>query len=220
MYLNFTFSIGLAIFPSLLFPKFGKYLLYSHPFHVYGAGFFVLIILLLILDFANLLINAGRSRLAVGFVLLVFSLIYIFLLFAGKPIVLFKTELFSPYRFSLNKAIPSLGHLVMLSILAAIFSNVFYRHFHILERQESKVKNYLFLTILLIIGALLISLYHIVFSHLISSSNINFETYKVLELNEFSVQVCIRILFFPVPVFLLVKVFQRVKLFRPGCIIS
>ena len=55
-------------------------------------------------------------------------------------------------------------------------------------------------------GALLISLYHIVFSHLISSSNINFETYKVLELNKFTVAgFASGFLFLLVPGFLLLK---------------
>jgi hypothetical protein len=77
---------------------------------------------------------------------------------------------------------------VLLSILAAVFSYVFYRHFPLWEKQGGKaIKNYFFLTILLIGASLLLCLYHLVFSQLISTSNINFETYKVLELNIFSI---------------------------------
>ncbi|MCX6254583.1 MAG: ATP-binding protein [Bacteroidia bacterium] len=183
------------------------------------AGVFVLIILLT-LELVKLLVSKARNLLAVSFVLLVFSLIYIFILFTGKPLVIFQTELFSPYRFSLNKFIPSLGHLVMLSILAAAFSNVFYRYFPLKVRLVGKVViNYLFLSILLIAGALLISLYHLVFSRLISTSNINFETFKVLELNMFSIAGFTSVfLLLLVPVFFLLKIFKSVKLFRTGII--
>jgi len=186
----------------------------------FWAGVFVLIILLS-LELVKLIVNMGRNRLAVCFVLLVFSLIYILILFTGKPFVLFQTELFSPYRFSLNKFIPSLGHLVLLSILAAVFSNVFYRHFPFEEQKDGNpVKNYLFLTVFLITGVLLLCLYHLVFSQLISTSNINFETYKVLELNIFSVAgFASVILLLLVPVFFLLKIFQNVKLLRTGIVI-
>jgi len=184
------------------------------------TGAFVLIILLT-LELVKLLVSKGRNSLSVCFVLLVFSLIYTLILFTGKPSVLFQTELFSPYRFSLNNIIPSLGHLVLLSILAAAFSIVFYRHFLLREQKRGKVRgNYMFLTILLIAGALLLSLYHQVFSQLISTSNINFETYKVLDLNMFSVAgFASAILLLLVPVFFLLKIFQSVKLIRTEIII-
>ncbi|MCX6325352.1 MAG: HAMP domain-containing sensor histidine kinase [Bacteroidia bacterium] len=183
--------------------------------------FAFILIILLSLELTKLLVSIGRNRLAAGFVLSIFTLIYILILFTGKPSVLFQTELFSPYRFFLNKAIPSLGHLVLLSILAAAFSNVIYRHFPLQERQGGKaVNDYLFLTILLIAGALIFSLYHLVFSQLISTSNINFETYKVLELNIFSVGgFASAILLLLVPVLFLLKVFQSVKVFRAEVII-
>jgi two-component system nitrogen regulation sensor histidine kinase NtrY len=179
------------------------------------------LIILLSLELVKLLVTRGRNLFAAGLALLVFSLIYILILITGKPLVLFQTELFSPYRFSLDKVIPSLGHLVLLSILTAAFSNVFYRHFPLKEQKAGKtVKNYIFLTLFLIPGAILLSLYHLVFSQLISTSNINFETYKVLELNMFSIAGFISaILFLVVPVFYLLKVFQAVKLFRTDVVI-
>jgi len=69
------------------------------------------------------LVSRGKGLIGVGFALIVFSMIYLFILFSGKPLSIFQTELFSPYRFSLNKVIPSLGHLLMLGILAASFFN-------------------------------------------------------------------------------------------------
>jgi len=181
---------------------------------------FVLIILLT-LDLVKLLVSKGKYLIAVGFALGVFSLIYVIILFTGKPLAIFQTELFSHYRFSLNKVIPSLGHLVVFSILAAVFSNVFYRHFPLKDRKEvSGIENYFFFSVLLLAGAFLLSIFQWVFSQLISTSNINFETYKVLELNMFSIAGFASVfLLLLVPVFYLIKIFQSVKLFRTGIII-
>ena len=184
------------------------------------TGVFVLIILLS-LELVKLIVNKGKNRLAVSSGLIVYSLIYALILFTGKPSILFQTELFSPYRFSFNFLIPSLGHLVLLSILTATFSYVFYKHFPFQEQKRgSAIKNYLLLTILLIPGALLFSLYHLVFSQLISTSNINFETYKVLDLNMFSIAgFASVILLLLVPVFFILKIFKVVKQFRQKTVI-
>jgi len=178
--------------------------------------FVFILLILLSLELAKLLVNMGRNRLAVGFVLLVFSLIYILILITGRPSVLFQTELFSPYRFSFNNVIPSLGHMVLISILSACFSYFIYSHFPFQERSRGKrVKDYLFLTILMIFGAFLFSCCNLIFSQLISNSNINFETYKVLELNVFSVAgFASVILLVLVPVLFMLKAFQIVKQFR------
>ena len=75
----------------------------------------------------------------------------------------------------------------MLGILAVAFSTVLYRYFPVKERKERKsAENFLFLSVLLMTGALILSVFQWIFSQLISTSNINFETYKVLELNMFS----------------------------------
>ncbi|MDO9579322.1 MAG: HAMP domain-containing sensor histidine kinase [Bacteroidales bacterium] len=179
------------------------------------ASVFVLIILL-ILRLVKFLTKRNRSLLAVGLALSVFSLIYIFILLTGKPFVLFQTELFSPYRFSLNAVIPSLGHLLLLSILGAIFSSVFYRYITFRERTAvNTYKNYLLLFIFLILGALLLNIFHLIFSQLISASNINFETYKVLELSMFSMAgFASAFLLLLVPVFFLLKLFQSFRLLR------
>ncbi len=176
------------------------------------TGAFVMIILL-ILEFVKLLAKRNKGRFAVGFVLMVFIMIYLLVLLTNKPTVFFQTELFSPYRFSLNDAIPSLGHLFLLSVLAAVFSGVFFRLYPLTEREvKSGALNYLFLTSFLVAGALLISLFHGIFSQLISTSNINFETYKVLDLSLFSVAGFVSMFFLLlVPVFFLMKTFQCVK---------
>jgi len=184
------------------------------------AGAFVLIILLSF-KLVKLLVTKGKNLAGIGLALTVFTLIYLIILFTGKPMSIFQTELFSPYRFTLNKAIPSLGHLLMLGILVAAFSTILFRHFPIKERKESRGKsNYLLLSVSLMGGALILCLYQWIFSQLISTSNINFETYKVLELNVFSAAGFASVfLLLLVPVFYLFKIFQCVKPFSSGTII-
>jgi len=175
--------------------------------------FFILIILLSI-ELVRFLIERDKNVLALSSVLFLFTLFYFFFLYTGKPRVLFQTELFSPYRFSLNSFIPSLGHLLILTILAGTLSGLFFRYFTLPPRlPEYRRKNILFLSFSLIASVLLLSLYHYVFSHLISTSNINFETYKVLELSIFSiVGFGSLFLFLLVPLLFLLKIFQSINL--------
>jgi two-component system nitrogen regulation sensor histidine kinase NtrY len=183
--------------------------------------FVFILLILLSLELAILLVNVGKKQLAAGFILLVFSLIYILILISGKPSVFFQTELFSPYRFSFNNVIPSLGHLVLISILSACFSYFIYSHYPLQERQRGeRIKDYIFLSIWMISGAFLFSFCNLIFSQLISNSNINFETYKVLKLNAFSIAgFASVILLVLVPVLFMLKVFKIVKQFRKETVI-
>ena len=184
------------------------------------TGVFILIILLS-LELVKILAGKGKSLIAVVSAFLIFSLFYVLILVTGKPSVLFQTELFSPYRFSSNNVIPSLGHLLLLSILAAVLSNIFFRHFPLSGySKDNGGKKFMFLSALMIAGALLFSLFHQIFSSLISISNINFETYKVLELNMFSIAGFVSaFLLLLIPVVFLLKVLQSVKNYRTGIIL-
>jgi two-component system nitrogen regulation sensor histidine kinase NtrY len=179
-------------------------------------------ILLLILEIAKVIFLSGRNRIAVWFVLVMFLILYGLFLITGKPHVLFQTELFSPYRFSFNTIIPSLGHLLLLSILIATFSSVFSKYFKIPELAGgSKVRNYLLLTLLLIPGVIFTAIYHLVFSQMISISNINFETYKILDINMFSVAGFISaILLVILPFFYMLKIFSSARQISPGIAIA
>jgi two-component system, NtrC family, nitrogen regulation sensor histidine kinase NtrY len=201
---DFLFSLS---FPEI---KVKTYFIFL-PLLLWGTSFVLLI--LLILDLSKYLVDRKRRVLATSLVLVCFSLIYSFLLFTGKPLVLFQTELFSPYIFSLNTVIPSLGHLLILSILAATFANFFYRYFPSAEPAYGTAgKKYMVITLLLIPGTLLICLYHVILARMISISNINFETYKVLEINKFSGAGFISaILLVLVPVLYYLKIFQSLK---------
>ena len=69
-------------------------------------------------------------------------------------------------------------------------------------------------------GALILSFYQWIFSQLISTSNINFETYKVLELNIFSLAGFVSLfLFLLVPLLWFIKIFRNEEEYSPGTII-
>ena len=118
-----------------------------------------------------------------------------------------RTGLFSPYNFSLNNFIPSLGHLFLLSILASILGYIFFAYFPFSRFKKQPVGDYLVIVLTIGFSALLISLINNTFAKLITDSNINFETYKVLKLNFYSIAGFLSIiLLLLVPVFLLLKV--------------
>jgi signal transduction histidine kinase len=212
-------SDGTYLF-SLVFPvvKSNTFFIFI-PLILWGAVF--LLVLLLTLELVKIQIGFRRNILAVTGCFLIFTLIYGLVLLTGKPEVIFRTGLFSPYIFSLNSIIPSLGHLVLFSILAAVFSYGFNRHYP-LEQLQSKnqSRNYFILTLLFIASSLLFCLFQMLFSQLIHDSNINFETYKVLKLNFFSAAgYASVILLLLVPLFLLLKIFQLTRELKFNAII-
>lgn len=168
-----------------------------------------IVIMVLLFRIVSMLDRHKKTWWAVLFLMVSFVIIYLLLLLSGKPSVLYQLELFSQYKFSLTDFIPSLGHLLILSILLAVFSGVYYKICPLKDISgDSEPKSYLSLTLLLILAATLISLYHLVFSNLVSSSNINFETYKVLELDIFSILGFVSLFFLiTVPALFMLRIF-------------
>ena len=170
----------------------------------------LVLIILLTLEVVKMLTIGGNNIAGVITCLAIFAAIYGIVTFAQEPSVLYRTGLFSPYTFSLGSFIPSLGHLLLISILAAVFSYVFYKHFPINEiGRERSPAGILVLSSLLIAGTFMISFFHIIFSTLVSDSNINFETYKVLKISFYSiVGFSSIILLLLVPLLIIRKVFH------------
>lgn len=169
-------------------------------------------ILLLILTAAAARQLAGRMKPAVmlSIVFVFFAAICAFMFITEKPAVFFRTELFSPFVYSMNSLIPSLGHLMVISILAALFSYLFsvYMPLKTLKAGTAS-KESLSLYLLMIPAALLFLLYNKIFVHLVYNSNINFETYKVQTLDSYSIAGYFTlILLFLVPFFYLFRVFR------------
>jgi two-component system, NtrC family, nitrogen regulation sensor histidine kinase NtrY len=196
---------------SLVFPpgRQESYLI-ALPVILYAAAFVLL--LLLILE-AAAFFNSRRNNLAgVSISFFVLFLIYFLFLVFRKPLVFQETELFSPYRFTLNGFLPSLGHLFLLSILATIFANIFYRYFPMKSlSQEKPVISYFILTILMFSTLILLGIINYIFQQLVSGSNINFEPYKVLELSVYSL-----IGFFSIILLFLVEILFMLKVVKIG----
>jgi len=200
---------------SLLFPavkeKTGYILI---PLVSWTVTFFLIILLLL--EIVKELVKRGKPKTSFSLLLLLFLSFYFLFLFTSRPSVFFRTELFSPFRFSLNSFVPSLGHLLLLSILSSVFAGVFFRYFPFTEKVSSMgVRSKLYLSGFLLGGALLVSLYHFFFSKLISISNINFEAYKVLEMSIFTATGFFSLfLLMLVPVLFLLQVLRRFIQFK------
>ncbi len=184
------------------------------PLSLWALAFLAIIYLALCLSRCLAFRQREIQAMAVPFI--IFLAVYLFVLLLKKPLVLFQTDLFSPYRYTMNGFIPSLGHLLIFAIMISVQAHIVYT---VLKRSdrffETDRTKWFTLSLLLIPGALLLSLYHIVFSHLIFDSTINFETFRVLELDIFSLTgFVIILLLFCVPFLYLLKVFRAKKL--PG----
>jgi two-component system, NtrC family, nitrogen regulation sensor histidine kinase NtrY len=178
------------------------------PLSLWTAAFVMMI--LLTFQIVKLLSSKGKVIHSLILAPIVFSLIYIFILLSEKPLSMYHTELFSPYLFTLNKFIPSPGHLAILSILLSAFAVILFRYLPLKQRNnENKTSNYFLLSCLMTAGAAILCVYQWIFSQLISESNINFETYKVLELSIFSLIGMLSILLLLIfPVLYFLKIFR------------
>ncbi len=158
---------------------------------------------------------AGKGRPGTGILLclLIFLALYMLILWLKKPASVFETGLFSPYIFSLNTLIPSLGHLLIISILSFILALISFKHIPgKYQGGKNSSAGTITMMVLIAAGAVMISLFHSLFSQLVSDSNINFETYKVLKLSFFSfVGFVTVILLSLVPLYLVLIVFRIYK---------
>ncbi len=205
---------------SLLYPAAkGKTLFITIPLLLWGISFFLLLCLTLYL--ANYLAARNRQTTALISSVIIFSAVYLIILVARKPAILFQTDLFTPYRYTMNALIPSLGHLAVLSILLSLISYLFFRYLPGNGKfMKTKKPVFFRLAIILLPGAVLFTLYHLVYSHLIFNSNINFETFKVLDLDLFSLTafICLALLFC-VPFLYVLKVFRTYKQAEPKSVL-
>jgi signal transduction histidine kinase len=205
---------------SLIFPleKDINYLIVI-PLIMWSISFFLII--LLTVEFSLSLVRRKKFLSAFFVPVAVFSIIYSVFLFFGKPAVFFQTDLFSPYNFTLSEFIPSLGHLFLIAVLLAIISWIFYISFPLPGQERGRNADVnLSVVPLFLAGAVLLAVYHFVFSKLIFTSNINFEPFKVLELSVSTVfGISSMILLLLVPLLFFMKVFAAAKFVSPGVIV-
>jgi two-component system, NtrC family, nitrogen regulation sensor histidine kinase NtrY len=205
---------------SLIFPEKRKSTSFIYiPFVLWSAAFIIIIFLLF--ELVKFLIAGNRKLLAAVLVPLLFVLIYLLVLSGNKSAVISLTSLFSVQLFSLNSVVPSLGHLLVMSILLASFSYIYFRYFELRDAESTRGgRDYLLLTILLTVASLLFTACCVIFAHVVSDSNINFETYRILEINGFSLAAFSAVvLLMIVPLLYMIKVLDIIKKFRKKTII-
>jgi signal transduction histidine kinase len=155
------------------------------PLFLWAISF--LLIIYSSVTLVKLLSEKGHKTAGMIMNVIIFLGVYLFVLLLRKPSILFSTGLFSPYKYSMNEFIPSLGHLLLLSTLISVLSVTIYNHVEVnFKRTISFKPGYIIITLLLIPSALLAVIFDSMFGHLVFNSNINFETYKVLDLDMFS----------------------------------
>ena len=176
------------------------------------AAFFITLILLS-LELFKAIASRGRHLTAALLLLLIFGGVYIFILLTNSPSAIFQLNLFLPYRFSLSGFIPSVGHLLILSILLALFSFILYAGYPFKKLDHhSQIFDITILTGLLLTASSLMLLISYLFSQLILNSNINLETFKITELDQFSALAFSSILLlFIIPLLFLLRVYQIVN---------
>ena len=170
-----------------------------------------LLIILIVLKTAEIIALKGRGLFAFLFSLVFFTVLYLIILLFIRYSVFEKTRLFSGYLFSYGKFIPSLGHLMVLSILLSVSAYIFYRFIQLkFSEIKSKTGFIAALSISFIIGVLILSACHIILTELIFDSNIVFEPYRVLELTPDTLAGYITVLILMVtPVLFMMKVIRE-----------
>ncbi|MBN2214467.1 MAG: GHKL domain-containing protein [Bacteroidales bacterium] len=156
------------------------------PSIFYFSGFLV------ILMFLGSVIRQTTSKIRKNWLiagLAVFFLVFrVFQTLFRIPAGLYKIELFSPVSFANSELLPSLGDLLLNTILIIYVIIRFNRDFYFPEKlHHPKKSNENSLYLLLMIGIVFyyLFIYH-TFNSLIINSSISFEVYKITELSLFS----------------------------------
>ncbi|MEE4115677.1 MAG: HAMP domain-containing sensor histidine kinase [Marinilabiliaceae bacterium] len=115
-------------------------------------------------------------------------LIYLVFLFSGKPDLINKLDIFSPYRYTAGELIPSPGHLFLAALLFMYVSYTFNKLCYRCPKNESKyLRGIAALSIHLLIASSVYYLFNALLASLITDSNISFEFHKVLDIDYFTV---------------------------------
>jgi two-component system, NtrC family, nitrogen regulation sensor histidine kinase NtrY len=145
--------------------------------------------LLLLIDSLSDMIKARIARWwTVLFKVSVYTAIYYLILRFGMPEVFQRTELFMHSHFAIGRAIPSIGHIFLLSLLFADLARTFYNDFPVRARTtDHSSRLFLGFTLAQLPGTLMMLLLHQVMVEMVSNPNINFEGYRVADLSFLSI---------------------------------
>ncbi len=199
-------SDGTFLF-ALVFPEIKPRTLFIYiPLFLWTLTF--IFIILSSLTLVRQMTERGHKTAGLITAFFIFLAAYLVVLLLRRPAILFSTPLFSAYKYSMNDFIPTLGHLLILSVLISIMSVALYNNI-LKDRSGNDKPGYLKLTFYLIPSALLVVIFNSMFSHLVFNSNINFETYKVLDLDILSLAGFVSVLLLvTLPYLYLLKIFR------------
>lgn len=199
---------------SLSYEKITKY-----PFlQEYLSPFLYFLSFLLILQLVTLLFNKIEDRVQknwalAGFALLFFAIRFI-QTFLRFPEALYQTDLFSPLQFANSDFLPSLGDLLLNTIILTFFIIKFNTDFYLSPPKkigQKSVNISIHIFCIIIIGSYYLYSYHI-FKSLIINSSISFEAFKLTRISFYSIVGLIIIgLQFASLVFLINKVSESCK---------
>ncbi len=122
------------------------------------------------------------------FIVLIIIVFYSVIQYFRFPDIVFNLELFSPQKFARSSFLPSLGNLLIITVLGFFIIYNFYLEVFFNKDQLHKYKIYRY-SIFFITGILSLFLFYIntfIFRSLIFDSSISFETYKVLEISAYT----------------------------------
>ncbi len=160
---------------------------------------FLSILLALQTRIAVWLTRKDRKLLSFLVQLLGVIIVYIIFLVTGKPEFTNHIDIFGSDRFSLGPLVPSPGHLLLLSILFLYISVGFYRNFPLPERTGRKFAGDLIcLSCYLVPAVLLFTLFDWLLEKYVILSNINFDIYRILDLDHFTLVAITSLFLIPV----------------------
>jgi signal transduction histidine kinase len=179
---NDQYLFTIIFYDELKFPELNKYL----------PPFFYLLSFLLILLYLNSFISNVSSRawrnltiFITGFLLLIFRILQTRYQF---PASVYNLELFGPLPFANSRALPSLGDLlintILLTFIIVKFNTDFYFSENIIKRKKYG-SNPLHIFLFIILAGYFVYTYFL-FESLTSDSGISYEAYKVTGLSAYS----------------------------------
>lgn len=149
---------------------------------------FLVMLLLVTDDLAKLLGHRIGAAVTPVFKIIVFSIIYLVLYRNLIPEVLQRTELFMSSSFSVTRLIPSMGHLLILSILLADIARTFHRDIRIRPfNGHSRLKEASVLALLLVPATLMVIAIHQVLIVMVGHTNLTFEGFRISQVTFISV---------------------------------
>lgn len=149
---------------------------------------FISIVVLLLNRLGSSYARRGRGVFVPAVIFIFSAILYALLIFTGKPDLITGMDIFSPYRFTMGRFFPSPGHMFIAGLIFVYTAWSFYKWYPVNFGAEKRIsQRFMVLSVYLLIGALIFLLYTLLVSRFINGSNINFEIYKVLGIDYFTI---------------------------------